>query len=179
MKTAFARAHQLLSTLLLLGVVGQFFTLGLGIFAGVDYEAHNVLGVALIVVALSLLALALIDGMGWMLTALSALLAALTLIQPLLLRAGEITGLIAALHPVSAVAIALIAFVAATEPHTLKIPVQAEQSGRATSEYARAIRSTDTQGRPAYKVVFEPNSPQTPRKLTTAEWLRYVEGADV
>jgi hypothetical protein len=90
----------------LAAVVAQFFFAGLGVFGAAGFGAHKMTGYAIEGASLLLLVLALVGGVGRVRIGLSALLLALTILQPLLPKGAPV---IAALHPLNAVAILAVA----------------------------------------------------------------------
>jgi hypothetical protein len=86
-------------------VVAQFFFAGLGIFGASDFRAHRLNGSLLLPTSLVLLLLALIGRLGMVRIGLTGLLLVLIFVQNLLVRGPS---LVAALHPLNAVAILLV-----------------------------------------------------------------------
>jgi hypothetical protein len=91
-----------LSWVVVVAVVAQFFFAGLGLFGASDLQAHRTTGSLLIPASLVLLLLALVGRLGIRRIGLSGLLFVLTIVQSLLVRGPS---LVAALHPVNALAI--------------------------------------------------------------------------
>jgi hypothetical protein len=98
-----------LTVLYLLGVVVQFFLAGLTIFGGTSIESHRVLGFILAAGALLLLILAVVGRLPRRTAVLTVLLLGLSVLQVVLVRVG--VDEVAALHPVNALAVALVAYV--------------------------------------------------------------------
>ncbi len=116
MKRAVSTLHVCLAWVVLAAVVAQFFFAGLGIFGAAGFDMHKMTGYLIEAAALLLLLLALIGGLGRVRIGLAALLLVLTVVQSLLPSAAS---LIAALHPVNAAAILVVAGMIArrgTEP---------------------------------------------------------------
>ncbi len=86
-------------------VVAQFFLAGLGLFGASDFRAHRLNGSLIVPATLVLLLLALIGRLGIVRIGQTALLLVLTIVQNLLVRGPS---LVAALHPLNAVAILLL-----------------------------------------------------------------------
>jgi hypothetical protein len=110
MRTALSKIHVGLAWGTFAAVVAQFFFAGVGIFGASSFEAHRLTGALLLIPALALLLLALAGWMGGMRIGLSALLLVLMVVQPLLVRGPS---LLAALHPVNALAILFVTLVLA------------------------------------------------------------------
>lgn len=106
MRKAITAMHIGLAWVILAAVGAQFFFAGLGIFGASDLRAHRMIGSLIIPASLILLILALAGGVGGKGIGLSAALLGLTIVQSLLTRGPS---LIAALHPVNAVAILFVA----------------------------------------------------------------------
>ncbi|HEY8291145.1 MAG TPA: DUF6220 domain-containing protein [Thermomicrobiales bacterium] len=98
--------HMGLAWIVLAAVVAQFFFAGLGLFTTAGFGAHRLIGSLTVPVSLVLLLLALAGRLGRLRIGLSAALFGLTLVQSLLIRGP---GLVAALHPVNAIAILYVA----------------------------------------------------------------------
>jgi hypothetical protein len=105
MRSALFRIHGGLAWGSVAAVVAQFFFAGLGIFGASSFAAHQLTGVLIVGAALVLLLLALAGRMGAMRIGLAAGLLVLTVVQPLLVHGPS---LLAALHPVNALAILFI-----------------------------------------------------------------------
>jgi hypothetical protein len=91
-----------LAWIVVTAVVAQFFFAGLGIFGASDFRAHRLNGSLIVPASLVLLLLALVGRLGVRRIGLSGLLLVLTIVQNLLVRGPS---LVAALHPLNAVAI--------------------------------------------------------------------------
>jgi hypothetical protein len=98
-----------LTVLYLLGVVVQFFLAGLNVFGGTSIESHRVLGFILAAGALLLLILAVVGLLPRRTAVLTVLLLGLSVLQIVLVHIG--VNEVAALHPVNALAVALVAYV--------------------------------------------------------------------
>jgi uncharacterized protein DUF6220 len=98
-----------LTVLYLLGVVVQFFLAGLYVFGGTSIESHRVLGFILAAGALLLLILAVVGRLPRRTAVLTVLLLGLSVLQVVLVRVG--VDEVAALHPVNALAVAIVAYV--------------------------------------------------------------------
>jgi hypothetical protein len=106
MRNILSRIHTGLAWIILVAVGAQFFFAGLGLFTTVGFGAHRLIGSLIVPVSLILLLLAFVGRLGRMRIGLSAALFGLTLVQSLLIRGP---GLVAALHPVNALAIVYVA----------------------------------------------------------------------
>ncbi|MDQ2787453.1 MAG: DUF6220 domain-containing protein [Chloroflexota bacterium] len=105
MRKVASRMHGGLAWVILAAVIAQFFFAGLGVFGAAGFGAHKMTGYLIEAASLILLILALAGRLGRMWTRLSALLFALTIVQSLL-PSGP--ALVAAFHPLNAVAILFI-----------------------------------------------------------------------
>jgi hypothetical protein len=94
-----------LSWIIFAVVVAQFFFAGLGIFGASSLQAHRVTGSLLAPASLVLLVLALIGRLGVARVGMAGLLLILIVVQNLLVPGPS---LVAALHPLNAVAILLV-----------------------------------------------------------------------
>lgn len=94
-----------LAWVIVAAVIAQFFFAGLGIFGAASFAAHKTVGYLVIPASLILLVLALAGRLGTLRIGLSALLLVLTIIQSMLPSGPAV---IAALHPVNALAILAI-----------------------------------------------------------------------
>lgn len=106
MRNILSRMHAGLAWIILAAVVAQFFFAGLGLFGAADFGAHRLTGSLIVPASLILFLLALAGRLGGAAIGLSALLFGLTLVQSLLVRGPS---LVAALHPVNAIAILYVA----------------------------------------------------------------------
>ena len=93
-----ARAHRVLALLFLAGAVIQFFLAGLGVFGETSYDAHQVWGGVLTVIALVVLILAFV-GRREAVQA-SVVLFVLMIVQNILGGVGFDAPILGALHPV-------------------------------------------------------------------------------
>jgi hypothetical protein len=105
MRKALSRVHVGLAWGSVAAIVAPFFFAGIGIFGASNFAAHQLTGLLIVGAALVLLLLALAGQMGTMRIGLSAVLLVLTVVQPLLVRGPS---LLAALHPVNALAILFV-----------------------------------------------------------------------
>ena len=96
-----------LAVIYLVGVVVQFFLVGLALFGSGNYDVHRVLGYALGLIAVALLALAIGAKLSRSLTALTTVLVALNAVQIVVIQIDM--DQIEALHVVNALAIAFVA----------------------------------------------------------------------
>ncbi len=87
------------------GLALQFYLAGMGMFGASSFEAHRVVGYLVVLLILILLLLALIRRGPRRLLAMSALLAVLVIVQVLLPSLRSSVPLLAALHPVNAMAL--------------------------------------------------------------------------
>lgn len=110
MRKVVARVHRGLAWVILTAVITQFFLAGLGIFGAAGFGAHMMTGNLIGVASLILVILALVGRLGGATIGRSALLLVLTIVQSLLPRGRS---LIAALHPVNALAILFVALLLA------------------------------------------------------------------
>ncbi len=106
MRNILSRMHAGLAWVILAAVVAQFFFAGLGLFGAAGFGAHRLTGSLIVPGSLILALLALAGRLGGAAIGLSALLFGLTLVQSLLVRGPS---LVAALHPVNAIAILYVA----------------------------------------------------------------------
>ncbi|HZC07188.1 MAG TPA: DUF6220 domain-containing protein [Ktedonobacterales bacterium] len=88
----------------------QLFFAGLGIFTTSGFLPHAIMGSAIILGSFALPLIAWRGRLGPALTRRSWLLAALMVLQGLLIDAGRISHVITALHPVNAMLLVLITF---------------------------------------------------------------------
>jgi hypothetical protein len=108
------RAHVILSRVVLGGIAVQVFFAGLGIFTAVGFVPHATLGATLILSSFSLPALAHAGHLGRVVVQRSWLLAGLMVVQGLLIDIGRVVHVVAALHPVNAMALVLVTYLLAT-----------------------------------------------------------------
>ena len=107
-----------LAWVVLAGLLLQFYLAGTALFGATTFAAHRSLGMtlALPVVALPLLAIA--GRMGWRLIGISALLLVLTVVQMRLPDLRDNISWVAALHPVTALALGGVTSVCARQGRT-------------------------------------------------------------
>lgn len=130
MRKILSRIHTGLAWIILAAVVAQFFFAGLGLFTTAGFGAHRLTGSLIVPVSLVLLVLALVGRLGRMRIGLSAALFVLTLVQSLIIKAPS---LVAALHPVNAIAILYVAqrlTVAGRRPARVSAPDFSHASAR-------------------------------------------------
>jgi hypothetical protein len=120
-----------LSWIVFAAVVTQFFFAGLGIFGASDFRAHRINGSLLVPASLVLLLIALIGRLGGVRIGLAGLLLVLTVVQNLLVRGPS---LVAALHPLNAVAILLVSLDLARRALAGRTLTRTSRSGMAVSE---------------------------------------------
>lgn len=102
-------AHLILATVFLAGVVVQFFLAGLAISGETSFDAHAGVGWIVQLVAIVIFLVALVARLGWAGIGLSLLLAVLVIVQTALPNADS--GWVAALHPVNALVLFVLAHV--------------------------------------------------------------------
>lgn len=119
MQRVLSRIHIGLSALIVAAVVAQFFFAGLGIFGAAGFRAHILTGNLIAVASLVLVVLALVGRLGGRTIGLSVALLVLTIVQSLLPRGPS---LVAALHPVNALAILAVALVLARRGMAFGMP---------------------------------------------------------
>jgi hypothetical protein len=105
MRRILLRVQQGLAWVVLVGLLLQFYLVGLALFGVISFEFHRTLGYLLAVPIFLLLVLALAGGLGRRLVGLSALLVVLTIVQATLPSLRFSVPLVAALHPVNALAL--------------------------------------------------------------------------
>ncbi|MGI8688964.1 MAG: DUF6220 domain-containing protein [Thermomicrobiales bacterium] len=125
MRNVVSRIHGGLAWVILVAVIAQFFFAGLGVFGAAGFGAHKVTGYLVEAASLVLLVLALVGSRGRRTIGLSALLFALTVVQGLL-PSGP--ALVAAFHPLNAVAILLVALVLARRTAAVDAPAHSARS---------------------------------------------------
>jgi hypothetical protein len=108
------RAHLIMARLILGGIAIQVFFAGLGIFTATGFLPHMVWGPLVILASFSLPALAHLGRLERAVVVRSWLLAGLMVLQGLLIDVGRVFPVVAALHPVNAMALVLVAFLLAT-----------------------------------------------------------------
>ena len=107
-----------LAWVILAGLLLQIYSAGTALFGATTFEAHRSLGMALSLPVLALLVLALVGRMGWRLIGFSALLVVLTVVQMLLPQLRDSVSLVAALHPLNALALGGVTSICAREGRT-------------------------------------------------------------
>jgi hypothetical protein len=105
MRHILLRVQQGLAWVVLVGLFLQFYLVGLALFGVTSFEFHRALGYSLAVPIFLLLVLALGGGLGRRLVALAALLVVLTIVQATLPSLRSSVPLVAALHPLNALAL--------------------------------------------------------------------------
>jgi hypothetical protein len=105
-----ARWHRGLARVLLGALAVQLFFAGLGVFGVTGFAPHAILGSVIILTSFALPILAWRGRLGSALTRRSWLLAALMIVQGLLIDAARISTVITALHPVNAMLLVLLTF---------------------------------------------------------------------
>jgi hypothetical protein len=120
-----------LSWIIFAAVVAQFFFAGLGIFGASSLQAHRITGSLLVPASLVLLVLALIGRLGAVRVGMAGLLLILIVVQNLLVRGPS---LVAALHPLNAVAILLVSLDLARRSLAGRTVARADQPGANTPE---------------------------------------------
>jgi hypothetical protein len=108
------RAHRTVARIVLGGITVQVFLAGLGIFTTTGFLPHIIWGTAVILASFSLPVLALMGHLERTVVRLSWLLAGLMVVQGALIDVGRIFPVVAAFHPVNAMALVLVAFLLAT-----------------------------------------------------------------
>ena len=102
------RAHVVIARILLGGVALQIFFAGMAIFGVSGFLPHAILGPVVILGSLALPLVAWRGRLGAALTHRSWLVFALMILQGLLIDAGRLVHLVAALHPVNAMLLVLL-----------------------------------------------------------------------
>ena len=92
--------HQLMTVLILLGIMIEFYFAGLGIFHAQSFQLHMVTGEILWVASLALFVISLIGMTGRKVIGFSLLLFVLFFIQPLLVQANQ--SFVQAFHLINA-----------------------------------------------------------------------------
>jgi hypothetical protein len=110
----FAKAHRIMARIILGGIAVQVFFAGLGIFTSLGFLPHMIWGPAVILASFSLPALAHVGHLERSVVARSWLLAGLMVVQGLLIDIGRLVRVVAALHPVNAMALVLVTYLLAT-----------------------------------------------------------------
>lgn len=103
-----ARAHRTVGWGFVGLVVLQFFLAGIGVFGAASFDAHAINGTLLLVLALVLVLLALAGRLGGGVIAISVLLFVLTGVQGALPGLRDGAAVIAALHPLNALALLVL-----------------------------------------------------------------------
>jgi len=109
-RTRAARWHRGIARVLLGCLTLQLFFAGLGIFTSVGFLPHAIMGSVIIASSFSLPLIAWRGRLGAALTRRSWLLAALMVLQGLLIDAARVSTIITALHPVNAMLLVLVTF---------------------------------------------------------------------
>src|SRR5215467_8212471 len=105
MQRIISQIHQGLARIFLAGLLLQFYLAGAAMFGAASFEPHRMLGYALTMLAILFPVLALVGRLGGKLIGLSMLLVFLTIVQIMLPSLRGNASLIAALHPVNALAL--------------------------------------------------------------------------
>ncbi|HEX8995137.1 MAG TPA: DUF6220 domain-containing protein [Ktedonobacterales bacterium] len=105
-----ARWHRGIARVLFGCLVVQLFFAGLGVFGVTGFLPHAILGSVIILGSFALPLIAWRGRLGSALTRRSWLLAALMVLQGLLIDAGRVSHVITALHPVNAMLLVLLTF---------------------------------------------------------------------
>jgi hypothetical protein len=95
---------------LIVGIAVQFFFAGLGVFGVTTFLPHAIWGALVILASLALPLLAWRGHLGRTIVRRSWLLFDLMLLQGLLIDIGRMIPLVASLHPLNAMVLALITF---------------------------------------------------------------------
>jgi hypothetical membrane protein len=103
------RAHAITAWVFLGLLALQFFLAGIGIFGAGSFDPHAINGTLMLVVALVLLILAAVRRLGRPIVTMSAVLLLLTLVQGFLPAARDDAPVLAALHPVNALVLLVLA----------------------------------------------------------------------
>lgn len=119
MRNVVLKVHGGLAWVAVAAVVAQFFLAGLGLFGATSLQAHRTTGNLIGAASLLLLVLALVGMLGRMRIGLSALLFVLTSVQNLLVRGPS---LVAAFHPLNALAVLGVAVMLARSGAVLGAP---------------------------------------------------------
>ncbi len=105
MQRIIAQLHQWLARVFLAGLLLQFYLAGMALFGVSSFQPHEMLGDALAILAILFPVLALVGRLGRKRIGLSLLLLFLTIVQVLLPSLRGSASVIAALHPVNALAL--------------------------------------------------------------------------
>ena len=130
MKHNLGRAHQVLSWIILVGCILQFFYAGLAVFGVTDFRLHMLSGDALTVLALVNLGLAFANRP---LVKRTALFLVLILIQGGLAQLKVSLPVVAALHPVNGLAVLVVAYTLARAPRPTPVAAAAAREGAGMS----------------------------------------------
>ena len=115
--------HRGLARLMLAAVVVQFYFAGLAVFGVADFDAHAVTGWSLILASILLLFLSALGRTGKSTMLLSGVVLATIVAQPLLaILPRDTMPIIAALHPVNALAIAVLLQVLSRRAESTMMP---------------------------------------------------------
>ncbi len=105
MQQTVSQIHQWLARIFLAGLLLQFYLAGIALFGVGSFVPHRMLGDALTVLAVLFPVLALVGRLGRKRIGLSLLLLLLTIVQIFLPSLRGSASVIAALHPVNALAL--------------------------------------------------------------------------
>ncbi len=105
-----ARAHRVVARVLFGALALQLFFAGLGVFNVSGFLPHAILGTLIVAGSFALPIIAWRGHLPVALTRRSWLLAALMILQGLLIDAGRLAPIISALHPVTAMLLVLVTF---------------------------------------------------------------------
>ncbi len=105
-----ARWHRGIARVLFGCLALQLFFAGLGVFGVTGFLPHAIMGIVIIASSFALPLIAWRGRLGPALTRRSWLLAALMILQGLLIDAGRVVPAISALHPVNAMLLVLLTF---------------------------------------------------------------------
>jgi hypothetical protein len=105
MQRTIVQIHPILARLFLAGLLLQFYLAGAGLFGAGSFQPHRLLGDALTALSILFPILALVGRLGQKLVGLSVLLVVLMIVQFMLPSIRGSVSLIAALHPVNALAL--------------------------------------------------------------------------
>lgn len=103
-------AHQVIARVMLAAIVIQVFFAGLGVFQVMNFMPHIVFGTAVVLAGLSLPIVAWRGHLGRVLVRSSLALTLLLILQGVLIDVGHLAPVVAALHPVNAMIVTLLAY---------------------------------------------------------------------
>lgn len=109
-RTQTRRWHRWIARILFGCLILQFFFAGLGVFYVTSFLPHAIMGSVIILASFALPLVAWRGRLGTELTRRSWLLAALMILQGLLIDVGRVVPALSALHPVNALLLALLTF---------------------------------------------------------------------